>query len=82
MTDLIDDLDRAAALTQAHNEACVTAIQAQNKPQQERNPDGTWPVKYCVSCGDDIPDARLEMGKIRCVLCQAKDEQQRRMYGG
>ena len=76
----IDELDRAAELTERHTQSCVAAVVAQLKPQQTQNPDGTWPVTECITCGNDIPPERLEMGRIRCTICQSKEEQQRRMY--
>ena len=76
----IDELDRAAELTERHNQSCVAAVVAQLKPQQTRNEVGTWSVTECVTCGNDIPPERLEMGRIRCTICQSKEEQQRRMY--
>lgn len=24
----------------------------------------------CIGCGDDIPEGRLALGKVRCVICQ------------
>lgn len=64
-----DDLDRAAELTQAMNDAYVFHARKKAKPEQVQNPDGTWPNPEC-ECGDPIPAARLALGRIRCVACQ------------
>ncbi len=29
-----------------------------------------WQAPYCYDCGDEIPVARLNMGRVRCVDCQ------------
>lgn len=28
----------------------------------------------CVGCGDTIPEGRLALGKVRCVICQTIKE--------
>lgn len=75
-----DELDRAAHLTEMQNEAAVEEARWKARPEQERNPDGTWPTEVCVDCGDDIEPARLEMGKIRCFRCQSNLERNRKLY--
>lgn len=36
--------------------------------------DGT----ACIACGDDIPEGRLALGKVRCVICQTIKERKAR----
>lgn len=72
-----DDLDHAAELTQKMNDSAVARIQKLSKPEQVRNADGSWPHPECEDCGEDIIMARLQMGRIRCVHCQALLERQR-----
>lgn len=69
-----DDLDRAANLTQERADAAVADIRHLNRPQQVQNADGTWPIVDCEDCGNEIPEGRLAMGKVRCVYCQERRE--------
>ena len=34
----------------------------------------TWDGETCFDCGDDLPEERIEMGRVRCVHCQSKAE--------
>ena len=69
-----DDLDRAADLTQLRRDDAVAEVQRKLLPQQVQNPDGSWPQPDCDDCGVEIPEARLAMGRIRCVFCQDRRE--------
>lgn len=69
MTREADELDAASELTQQLTEAYVHNARAGAKPEQTQNADGTWPRTEC-DCGDPIPQARLALGKIRCISCQ------------
>lgn len=71
MTKHADPVDIASDLELLHNEQLVAFARNANKPEQEKNPDGTWDEMECRDCGEDIPLARLEMGKVRCVDCQS-----------
>lgn len=73
MTREADDLDRAALLTQQMSDAAVEESQRAIAPQQVRRPDGSWPNPEC-ECGEPIPEARLKLGRIRCVECQDRLE--------
>lgn len=66
-----DEIDRANDLAARYTDAYIERVRRRNKPEQVQNPDGTWPEPDCVDCGDAIPLARLNLGKIRCVYCQA-----------
>ena len=72
-----DNLDQAQELTTLLTEAYVDSARAGAKPEQVQNADGTWPVTDC-ECGDAIPEARIRLGKIRCVACQMDLEKERR----
>lgn len=37
-----------------------------------------WDGETCFDCGDDIPEERLEMGRVRCVPCQQVAEKKGR----
>jgi RNA polymerase-binding transcription factor DksA len=70
MTREADDLDEAGKLTQQLNDAYVSNARDAARPQQVQNADGSWPHPNCVECEDPIPQARLALGRIRCVCCQ------------
>lgn len=74
MTNHADPIDKASELADAFTEHSIQAVQARNKPEQVKNPDGTWPHEECVDCGEDIPTPRLELGKVRCIHCQTLKE--------
>lgn len=69
-----DPLDEARHMVDVATAANVRYFAAKAKPEQVRNPDGTWPTTECVDCGEDIEDGRLEMGKVRCFRCQTIKE--------
>ena len=33
-----------------------------------------WDGETCFDCGEDLPEERIEMGRVRCVICQTKAE--------
>lgn len=49
----------------------LSQIALENAPQSHPDFDG----EHCISCGDTIPQGRLDIGKIRCVDCQSILEQ-------
>lgn len=61
-----DELDRAAAIQDKLNEQALEQAKANNKPESHPDFDG----ETCVECGDDMPQVRLQLGKIRCISCQ------------
>lgn len=69
-----DVLDAATELTSRMTDSYVALARKKSVPEQAQNPDGTWPTTECEDCGVDIPAARLAMGKVRCVDCQAVKE--------
>lgn len=93
-----DPIDHACQVETRMRENDVAVARALSKPEQEQLPilgedgrpsldeDGRplmyWPVTECVDCDDDIPPARLALGKIRCVTCQSKKELKEKQYGG
>lgn len=64
--------DNAQQLAAELNERAWQQFQQNNKPEQVKNPDGTWPITECVDCDIEIPQGRLELGYIRCVDCKTK----------
>ena len=69
-----DPLDHASKIADQHASDKVKEISRLAAPEQVQNPDGSWPVTECVTCGDDLIPARLAHGFIRCVPCKSKLE--------
>ena len=76
-----DILDQASNVTLASTANQIAHLSFLAAPEQERNEDGTWPVTECVSCGNEIPDARLKLGFVRCVACAEVAERNNRIWG-
>lgn len=64
-------LDVAAALELQQRENAIA--KARGKPESDPAFDG----QHCIACDDQIPVARLALGKIRCVACQETRERRR-----
>lgn len=81
-TDPIDEASRTETRMRDND---VAKARAKSKPEQVQvlGKDGFmyWPITECVDCGDDIPDGRLELGRIRCVICQGKKETREKQHG-
>lgn len=83
---LPDMLDAASEQEMLRTSAAVAEQRAKSAPEQtpiqtvdeQGNPVTVWPHMYCVDCGDDIPEGRLRLGKIRCVTCQGELENKAR----
>lgn len=76
---LPDVIDSACEQEQMTTAVLVALQRSKLKYEQARDKHGNWPITECVDCGDDIPEGRLEMGKIRCVHCQeAKEKREAR----
>jgi RNA polymerase-binding transcription factor DksA len=39
--------------------------------QCDRAQFASWDGETCFDCGDDMPEERIEMGRVRCVHCQS-----------
>jgi RNA polymerase-binding transcription factor DksA len=76
-----DPIDQGTELAQYWLEQAEREARAKNKPEQVQGPDGKWPHTECVSCGEDIPEGRLKLGRIRCVECQSAREKRDQQYG-
>lgn len=72
-----DDLDRASDLTLIQTGDALDAVRYLARPEQEQLPDGSWPQTECGECGEEIPEARLKLGKVRCIDCQTVRERRR-----
>lgn len=71
-----DPNDEATEIETAARQLAIQQAQDKNKPQSHPDFDG----ESCLECGEEIPLARLKMGKIRCVYCQSASENKRRYY--
>lgn len=76
-----DDLDRAARTTNIANQEAIAARRRKAAPEQVMNKDGTWPTTDCEDCGNPIPEGRLALGRVRCILCQTAKEKKENGYG-
>lgn len=38
----------------------------------------SWDGETCFDCGEDVPEERIEMGRVRCVHCQSVAEKKGR----
>lgn len=72
-----DEVDQAGRVERNFIAASLKAQQEAMKPETHPDFDG----ESCIGCGEPIPLARLNMGKIRCVLCQTELEKLRKTRG-
>lgn len=72
---LADDSDRASVIEATFNADALR--DARRKAQPETHPD--FDGKHCVDCGDEIPEARLALGRVRCIECQSEIEFRRKL---
>ncbi len=74
MSNGSDSLDHASDVELAFREKAIEAIR-----KTERTPPD-FDGKHCDECNLEIPDARLALGKFRCVGCQEVYERQTKLY--
>ncbi|MFN9030129.1 MAG: TraR/DksA C4-type zinc finger protein [Betaproteobacteria bacterium] len=66
--------EKALRLQEAERAGGIAANSiAANRVEEHPDFDG----KHCVDCEIEIPEARLAMGKVRCVDCQSLREKRR-----
>ena len=82
MSKHADPVDIASDLEMKYTEQYIAHARKANKPEQVQNPDGTWPEEYCIDCGEEIPTARLALGRVRCVECQTILEKKSKQIWG
>lgn len=67
----MDFLDRASDQEEYFRNASIK--RATTKPTEQ--PDEDEYGRYCLDCGIDIPQARIDaVNAVRCVRCQTKRE--------
>jgi RNA polymerase-binding transcription factor DksA len=74
--EVYDEADQASMIQMAENKQALAKVKARLAPETHPDFDG----KNCIDCGDKIPKARLDMGRMRCVHCQTSIEQKGRMF--
>ena len=72
MANESDNLDQAALIEDAFREKAIAFI------RQVETPPTDFDGKHCFECDDVIPEARLALGKFRCVPCQELEERGRK----
>lgn len=63
-------LEVASAREQREREYGIERAARANGAEKHPDFDGL----HCVECDDTIPALRLNMGKVRCVICQTTKE--------
>lgn len=72
MSDLSDStLEMAERLQNSVVEEKIT--QARTR-QCDKHEFRSWDGETCFDCGEDLPEERVEMGRVRCVPCQTVAE--------
>lgn len=74
---MADPIDTAQDNQLNENERAIALQRHRMQPETHEDFDG----KSCVECGDKIPKPRLEMGKVRCVICQTTIENHKKYFG-
>ena len=72
-TDEVYDETDQAQLLQLMEQAAISQ-RARELGRAETHPD--FDGAHCVECGDDMPQARLTLRRVRCVHCQTFLEEQ------
>jgi RNA polymerase-binding transcription factor DksA len=73
LSDMPDDLDRAAAISQAECEDGIAAA---------RRALVGCTYSHCADCGEAIPEARRLLGNVkRCIDCAQLYEFHRKQHG-
>lgn len=75
--EVYDEADIASALEMGFIAQALEAHKA--KVAKETHPD--FDGESCLDCGEEIPQLRLDMGRIRCVHCQEALERKNKMHG-
>jgi RNA polymerase-binding transcription factor DksA len=76
-TEVYDEGDIASAIEMGFLAKALEAHKAKVAPEKHPDFDGVT----CLDCGDDIPQVRLAMGRMRCVYCQEILEKKNKMRG-
>lgn len=69
-----DETDFATQVEEVSRQAHIDEVRRRMKPEQEPDEHGNYPHPDCVECGNELPQARLKLGRILCVECQTVKE--------
>lgn len=70
------DFEMAEQLAHAQREQMIAASRTALQPEKHEDFDGL----NCVVCSNEIPQPRLDMGRIRCTNCQSAMEHRSKIY--
>lgn len=74
--EVLDEADQASILQMNETNQALASVKAKLEPETHPDFDG----KHCVDCDNEIPKARLAMGRVRCVHCQGFLEAKGRLF--
>jgi RNA polymerase-binding transcription factor DksA len=77
------DVERSADALDQANEAGELFLEAALAKQKDALAPETHPDfdgAHCVECNADMPKARLDLKRIRCIGCQTALEKQRNQF--
>lgn len=77
MPEVMDECDAAALFQMQENQQALDRLRSKLAPETHPDFDG----ETCIDCGNDIPEERLAMGRIRCTECQRVREVKDKLYG-
>lgn len=76
-TEVYDEAEIASALEIGFIAHALELHKAKVAPEKHPDFDG----QHCVDCEDEIPELRLNMGRVRCVHCQEFLEKKGKLRG-
>lgn len=80
-SDLIDQASQTESRMRENDVALARAKAAPEQvPREDKHGVLYWPVTECVDCGSDIPDGRLALAKVRCIVCQEAKEKKNKQH--
>lgn len=75
--EVYDEGEIASAIEMSFLAQSLNAQRELIRPETHPDFDG----EACVDCGDDIPEERLKLGRVRCVYCQSALEKRNKLHG-
>lgn len=75
--DVYDEADIASALEMGFIAKALADHKTKVAPESHPDFDG----EHCIDCDAEIPEVRLNMGRIRCVDCQSELELRNKLKG-
>lgn len=72
---MADEIDMANLLMDNEISAAINRIRKSTAPNAQ-----AMAIKECLECGEDIPEARKQLGFSLCVACAQESERRRSLY--